>query len=52
MQMVDNERIVGVDIINEIHTFVYSSHAVHTDLRGLTGGVTTFGTGILSGKSS
>ena len=33
-------------------TFVDSSHAVHPDMRGHTGGAITFGTGILSPKAS
>ena len=35
-----------------METFVDSSHAVHPDMRGHTGGVITFGTGILSPRSS
>jgi len=33
-------------------TFIDSAHAVHPDMRGHTGGATTFGTGIIDQKSS
>lgn len=52
-QMIDNERIIGVDDLTKMQTFVDSSHAVHEDsMRGHTGGAMTFGTGVVHAKSS
>jgi hypothetical protein len=52
MQTIDDVRIIGADSLHEMQTFIDSSHAVHNDMRGHTGGVVTFGTGIVNSKSS
>ena len=51
-QTIDDTRIIGIDRLDTMLTFVDSSHAVHPDMRGHTGGLITFGTGILSPRSS
>ena len=51
-QTIDDTRIIGADNLDEMETFVDSSHAVHADKRGHTGGMITFGTGILAPKCS
>ena len=47
-QTVDDTRLVGADKLDIMTTFVDSSHAVHPDMQGHTGGLITFGTGIIS----
>ena len=51
-QTADDVRIVGADDLHEMLTFIDSAHAVHPNMRGHTGGLTTFGTGIIDQKSS
>lgn len=51
-QTIDDTWLIGADTLDKMTTFVDSSHAVHPDMRGHTGGVITFGTGILSPRSS
>jgi len=51
-QTIDDERIIGADKLDEMETFVDSSHAVHPDMRGHTGGLVSLGTGILAPKCS
>ena len=52
VQTVDDEIIIGACNLNEMQTSIDSLYIVHDDMRGHTGVVTTFGTGILSAKSS
>ena len=49
---VEDVRIIGADSLVDMLTFIDSAHAVHPDMRGHTGGATTFGTGIIDQKSS
>jgi len=49
---VEDVRITGADSLLDMLTFIDSAHAVHPDMRGHTGGATTFGTGIIDQKSS
>ena len=51
-QTADDVRIIGADNLHEMLTFIDSAHAVHPNMRGHTGGLTTFGTGIIDQKSS
>ena len=51
-QTINEERIIGAKDLHKMQTFIDSSHAVHENMRGHTGGVTTFGTGVLGVKSS
>ena len=51
-QTIDDNRIIGADRLDVMTTFVDSSHAVHPNMRGHTGGVITFGTGVINTKSS
>ncbi len=48
-------RVIGEDSLLEILVMIDSSHAVHNNMRGYTGGITTFGTGgtgVIDQKSS
>ena len=51
-QTINETRIIGADALEHMQTFVDSSHAVHQDMKGHTGGVITFGSGVLSTMSS
>ena len=45
-------RIIGADDLLNMIVMIDSAHAVHDDMRGHTGGITSFGTGIVDQKSS
>ena len=49
---IDDKRIIGADSLEEMYVWVDAAHAVHSNMRGHTGGVISMGTGILHGKSS
>ena len=51
-QTIDDRRVIAADNLRKMETFVDSLHAVHPDMRGHTGGLVTFGTGVLSHMSS
>ena len=51
-QKINGVRIIGADDLLKMQTFIDSSHAVHEDMKGHTGGMITFGTGVVSVKSS
>ena len=51
-QTINDTRIIGADNLDELQTYIDSSHAVHVDMRGHTGGAMTMGTGIIHGKGS
>ena len=51
-QTIDDIRIIGANNLHEMQTYIDSSHGTHMDMRGHTGGVITFGTGVLTGKGS
>ena len=51
-QTIEDSRIIGAESLTKMKTYVDSSHAVHPDMRGHTGGAISFGTGILSHVSS
>lgn len=48
---VDEVRIIGSDDLLKMIVMIDSAHAVHTNMRGQTGGVISFGTGIVDQKS-
>ena len=50
-QMVEDVRVIGADDLHKMLTFVDSAHAVHPNMRGHTGGMTTFGIGTIDQKS-
>ena len=50
-QTVEDVRIIGADDLHGMLTFIDSAHAVHPNMRGHTGGLTTFGTSIIDQKS-
>jgi hypothetical protein len=45
-------RIIGADDLLNMIVMIDSAHAAHDDMRGHTGGVTSFGTGVVDQKSS
>ena len=47
-----DKRIIGAASLLDMLTMVDSAHAVHENMRGHTGGLITFGTGIVDQKSS
>ena len=51
-QTIDDERIMGADDLLSLLTWIDASYGVHTDMKGHTGGVMSFGTGIVHGKAS
>ena len=51
-QTINDTRVIRADSLEQIDTFLDSSHAVHPDMRGHTGGTITMGTGIIHGKAS
>ena len=50
--IVNDIRVIGVDDLKTLVTMVDASYAVHPNMRSHTGGLMTFGRGILHGKSS
>mmetsp|Transcript_6126 Transcript_6126/g.8912 ORF Transcript_6126/g.8912 Transcript_6126/m.8912 type:complete len:317 (-) Transcript_6126:68-1018(-) len=48
----DDLRRIGVDSLRDLHIWVDASHAVHTNMRGHTGGTMSMGTGTIHCKSS
>ena len=49
---VDDVRIIGADDLLNMIVMIDSAHAVHENMRGHTGGITSFGTGVINQKSS
>ena len=49
---INDNRIIRANNLHEIQTFVDSYHSVHMDMRGHTGGVSTFCIGCFTAKSS
>ena len=43
-QTIDNVSIIGSDDLLKMQTFIDSSHVLHEDMKGHTGGTITFGT--------
>ncbi len=48
----DEVRIIGADDLLNMIVMIDSAHAVHGDMRGHTGGIISYGTGIIDQKSS
>ena len=48
----NDKRIVGADCLHRMLTMVDSAHTVQKDMRGHTGGLITFGTGVVDTKST
>jgi hypothetical protein len=48
----NNKRCIGADSLLQMKTWVDASYAAHADMKSHTGGVVSFGTGVLMGKSS
>jgi len=46
------KRTVEADDLLHMLTMTDSAHAVHEDMKGHTGGIITFGTGVIDQKSS
>jgi hypothetical protein len=47
----DDVRIIGADDISKMFTWVDAAYAVHPNMRSHTGGVMSFGTGVLHAKA-
>ena len=47
-----DRRIIGADSLNSLRTFVDTSYAVHTNMRGHTGGAMTLGWGMVHARAS
>ena len=48
----NDKRIIGADSLHKMLTMVDSAHAAHKDMRGHTGGLISFGTGVVDTKST
>ena len=48
---IDNERIIGTDGENILRTWIDALYAVHTDIRGQTGGSISMGHGTVLNKT-
>ena len=48
----DERRIIGINNISVMNTYIDASYAVHPNMRGHTGGVISFGHGIVHIKAS
>ena len=48
----ESTRIIGADNLTVMKTWVDAAYAVHHDMKSHTGGVVSFGTGVLYGKSA
>jgi hypothetical protein len=51
-QTIDDVRVVAADDLCKLFTWVDASYVIRHDMRGHTGGATSFGTGIIHGKAS
>ena len=49
---INNKIIIGGNYLQEMNTYIDSSHTVHMDMRVHTGGVSTFRIGVLTAKLS
>ena len=43
----DNDRVMGVEILGVLHIWVDTSYAVHPNMKSHTGGVMSHGHGII-----
>lgn len=48
----NDPRIMGADSLKKLYSWIDASHAVHEDMKGHTGGATSFGTGVVNTKST
>ena len=48
----DERRIIGINNISVMNTYIDASYAVHPNMRGHTGGAISFGHGIVHSKAS
>ncbi len=48
----EDVQIIGADNLSKMKTWVDASYAVHTDMKSHMGGVVSFDTGVVMGKSS
>ena len=51
-QTATDVRTIGADNLLDMLVMIDSAHAVHDNMRGHTGGITSYGTGIIDQKSS
>ena len=48
----EDKRIIGINDINTMNTFIDASYIVHSNMRGHTSGAISIGVGIIHGKAS
>ena len=49
---INDRRIIGASSLHDLYTWINAAYTVHDNMRGHTGGVMSFGTGIIHAKSS
>ena len=47
----NDERIIGAKSLYDLYTWIDSSYAIHPNMKGHTGGVMSYGTGIIHARS-
>ena len=48
----NDDRVIGADSLEVLHTWIDASYAVHQDMKGQTGGAMSLGTGLIHLQSS
>ena len=51
-ETINDVRVIGASSMENLHTWIDASFAVHDDMKGHTGGTMSFGKGVLHAKSS
>ena len=49
---IDDKRYIGARNLTELFTWIDASHLVHANMRGVTGGVTSMGHGVVHGRAA
>ena len=49
---IDDDRVMGIEDLGVMHTWVDASYAVHPDMKGRTGGAMPYGLDIIHAQSS
>ena len=49
---IHKKRILGADSLIDLSTWIDSAYAIHSDMKGHTGGAMSFGTGVFNEKST
>ena len=51
LQTIDDDRVIGIEDIEVLHTWIDASYAVHPDMKSHTGGCISYGLGIIDSGS-